>query len=369
MDKKTLLIIAILSFVPFLFYLTSSGLIDGDSFYYLNSVCNNTQGTASSYLFVYILDFLPCNLFLIKLFYFLLYFVSMIILTKIVELFSKNSEYTPFLVSATFLVFEFMKFENDAFGYLLGFLAIYLFFKYRGWRKIYSIISLFVAFLFWEGSGYWLILFPVWFIAFSLIYFNRFWWFVFSIESSIIEHTPWLGFMNYGLILPLIYIGFLNTKEIKIKITFILLVLINVFVAKLWVLALPFGLIIACNSIGFLKKEWDYQLKNYVLISGIIFIVFALFFCLNQPFTEKDINLIQRGVDLACEQNDCWLENDFSVGHTVRYLGGKTNSYGGVTAYKYEGIIIDVNSPKNILPLNCNILEETRFFRLLDCNQ
>ena len=369
MDKKTLLIIAILSFVPFLFYLTSSGLIDGDSFYYLNSVCNNTQGTASSYLFVYILDFLPCNLFLIKLFYFLLYFVSMIILTKIVELFSKNSEYTPFLVSATFLVFEFMKFENDAFGYLLGFLAIYLFFKYRGWRKIYSIISLFVAFLFWEGSGYWLILFPIWFVIFSLIYFQRFWWFVFSIESSIIEHTPWLGFMNYGLILPLIYIGFLNTKEIKIKITFILLVLINVFVAKLWVLALPFGLIIACNSIGFLKKEWDYQLKNYVLISGIIFIVFALFFCLNQPFTEKDINLIQRGVDLACEQNDCWLENDFSVGHTVRYLGGKTNSYGGVTAYKYEGIIIDVNSPKNILPLNCNILEETRFFRLLDCNQ
>jgi hypothetical protein len=369
MDKKKLLIIAILSFVPFLFYLTSSGLIDGDSFYYLNSVCNNTQGTASSYLFVYILDFLPCDLFLIKLFYFLLYFASMIILTKIVELFSKNSEYTPFLVSATFLVFEFMKFENDAFGYLLGFLAIYLFFKYRGWRKIYSIISLFVAFLFWEGAGYWLILFPVWFIAFSLIYFNRFWWFVTNTEASILEHIPWIGFLNYGLLLPLFYIGFLNTKENKIKITFLLLVLINVFVSKLWVLALPFGLIIACNSIGFLKEKWDYQVKNFVLISGMVFIVFTLFFSLTQPFTEKDIVLIQNGVNLACLKNDCWLENDFSVGHTIHYLGGKTKSHSGLTEYKYQGIVIDINSSKNIVPIQCDILEETRFFRLIECKQ
>lgn len=369
MDKKTLILIFVFTLIPFLFYFNSGTFIDGDSYYYLNAVCNNGANTASSHIFWIITDLLPCNFFIIKLIYWFVYFLSVFILTKLVSLFSKNYIYTPLLVSATFLCFEFMKFENDAFGFLFGFLGIYLYFKNTGFRRYLSLIPLFVAFLFWEGAGYWIIIMPWLFLTYSLFFFEKIFWFALYSDIKIIEHTPWIGFMNYGLILPLFYIGFLNTKEMKIKLCFIALILINVFISKLWILSLPFGLIIAVKSIDFLKEKWNMQIKNYVIIAGIVFCLFSSYHVLSQPFTQNDVDLIQEGIILACQNNDCLIQNDFSAGHTIIFYGGKTNQKSGTTEWKYEGITIDINSIKQEYPVYCKKIRETKYFRLLDCNQ
>lgn len=369
MDKKLLILIFVLTLVPFILYVNTDSFVDGDSYYYLNAVCNQGENTSSSYIFWFITDILPCNFFVIKIIYWFLYFSSVLVLTEFVSLFSKNYVYTPFLVSATFFVFEFMKFENDAFSFLLGFVGLYIYFKNKGLSKYYSLVPLAIAFLFWEGAGYWLLAMPIVFILFSLLLPNRVFWFLMNIDPSIIEHTPWIGFMNYALIIPLFYIGFLNTKNIKIKVCFVLLAAINIFISKLWILALPFGLVIAANAIGFLKDNWNLQIKNYIIIAGVIFCLFSSYHILSQPFTEQDVALIKEGVALACEKNNCMIENNFSAGHTIIFYGGQTKQKAGTSSFVYENIVIDINSTKNKAPNNCEKIRETKYFRLFDCHQ
>lgn len=366
MDKKTIIWIIILSVIPFLLYLTTNSFIDGDSYYYLNAVCNGGDGSSSSIAFQYLLPIIPCNFLIIKLIQLILYASSLYILTKIAETLTKNYAYAPFLIASTFLVTEFMKFENDSIGLLIGFIAIYFYFKNK---KIIALILIGLGSLFWFGVGYWLILYPIIFLLSIPFFYKNIFWFLTKPDISIMEHTPWLGFLSYFFMLPLFYIGILNTTNKKIVITFILLVLINIFISKLWVLALPFGLIIALNSIDFVKEKWNKQIKNYIIISGIIM---AISFCLtipNQPFTEQDTKLIQEGITLACKTENCLINNDFSSGHTIIFYGGKTEQKGSKTNYEYKGIVIDINSPKLIIPNNCEKIKETTHFRLLKCNQ
>ena len=221
-------------------YFTTNSFIDGDSYYYLNAVCNGGEASASSIAFQYILSIIPCNFLIIKTIQAILYALTLYFLTKTAQIFTKNYTYAPFLIASTFLVTEFMKFENDGIGILLGITAIFFYFNKQ---KVLSLVTLGLGFLFWYGVGYWLIIFPIAFILTLPLFYKNIFWFLTKPEVTIMEHTPWLGFLNYGFMLPLFYLGILNTKNKKIVITFILLTLINIFISKLWVLALPFGLI------------------------------------------------------------------------------------------------------------------------------
>jgi hypothetical protein len=101
----------------------------------------------------------------------------------------------------------------------------------------------------------------------------------------------------------------------------------------------------------------------------MVFCLFSSYHVLSQPFTINDVELIQEGVVLACKDYNCLIENDFSAGHTIIFYGGKTKQKSGTTEWKYEGITIDINSPKLIIPNYCTKINETKFFRLLQCNQ
>lgn len=366
MNKKDWLILIALSAIPFILYFFSGTFIDGDSYYYLRGVCFGEYTGGSDLLFSYLIPFIPCNFFVIKTLQWISYLLCLVILTKITQIYSpKYYQLTPFLVSSTFLVTEFMKFENDIIGIIFGLIGIYLLLNKH---PIKALIIMLIGFGFWYAIGYWIITIPIMYtfylftFIFLIPFFNKIFWFI-GTKGEILEQMGWLGFLNYGFTLPLFYIGFFKSNK-KIFIIFFLLILINIFVSKLWVLALPFGLIIALSSLEIKNNE---VILKYIKISGIVMTFFFMQFIPTQPFTQQDISLIQEGVNLACLENNCEIQNDFSSGWVIKYYDGKTEQYAGTTPYEYKGIVIDINF--NDLPKHCEKIDSTKYFSLLRCKQ
>lgn len=368
MVDKNVKIIFLLSLVPFLLYFFSTSFVDGDSYFYLSGVCFGTSLAETDLLTIFLLPFLPCNPFFLKVLQFLLFFGCSLVLYYMIKSVTSKNEWLPYLIAGSFLALEFMKLENDLTGYFFGFLGIYFLINHK---KIFALASFCIGFGFWFGVAYWIALLPLWSIWFTpilllVIYFKeKFLWFL-NANTPIIEHAHWLGFLQYGFCLPFIYVGLLTKTDKRILTSFLLLVTINVFVGKLWVLALPFGLIIANNGVNYLlKTKHAFFVQQFLKISGIVFAVFLMQHAITQPFTMQDEALIQQGVKLACEKNDCWIQNDFSAGHTIKYFGGKTLQHSGVTSYDYNNIVIDIK--RNQTPNHCKKLATSTYFSLLEC--
>lgn len=164
MQRKDYLILLIITGLPFILYaLFSAGLMGADSYYYLDIVCHRGYDDSDP-LFGAIMHILPCNVFLLKFYLFLLFFGSAIVMAKTVELFNFRAALYGGIVfsSFSFVLLEFFKFENDTLGYFLGILAMYFLLRYCYKSKnpgdiVIAIGIIILAGLSWQGAVYWLL--------------------------------------------------------------------------------------------------------------------------------------------------------------------------------------------------------------------
>jgi len=390
MNKKQLSLFLLLAIIPFALYLFSDRFVDPDSYYYLNVVCNNGNLNENGFFNIF-LPFIPCNFFVIKFLLVMAYFGILFFTAKLGELFDKQNGWllAIILVGLTLFPTEVWKFENDMFGYFFGFASLYFFTKHYLARGYFSFFGkdffigsflLVLAGLFWNGMVYWLIplallnFFGIFLFFGSIFLFLESYFNFLSQSTLVLENQVWIGFVYLGLS-SLFLIGIVKSKRFVVA-SYLLMVLILVFQAKLFVLGIPFacliafeGLKILSNSIPmalrkgfkiFTTKErvWE-TTKQTLIILAILTSLFWSVTAINQFPKEDDVLLIKNGIELSPSH----IENDFSAGYVIRYYGGNPSCAGWLCEYKYEGIVINIVDTNS----NCVLLEKSTNLQLLKC--
>lgn len=304
---------------------------------------------------------------------------------KIGELFDQTKGWwLALILHTTLFISEFWKFENDLFGYLFAFWAFYFLLKHyqnKGWAALsitsldlaISIVLFVIAGFLWNGTIYWLIPASLFSIAFIPILFGAiliaqywngtgFFWFI-GASEVVIEQAHFVGLIWLGV--PLFAVAGMLATPKKINIAFLFTIALTLFVAKFFVLAIPFMCIIAFNLLNNLSKKLGSvkSIESPLIIFCLFMSVFSGNGSLQQFPNEKDIELIQNAIKISPN-----LENNFTVAHLITYFGGIPScSKGGLCEYKYSGYVIDVVSDSLPAPKGCIELEASMHLKLLKC--
>ena len=360
-NLKIVSLIFLLTLFFFLPYFFEERFIEPDSYHFFNVICNDSVFNENSFEskpgiehlingffafpFETIVNLLPCNFLFIKLIYAGLLFGCLIVFWKIGEVFDKKDGWLlSLLVFLTWFPTEFLKFENDAFGYLFGLIGLYFLIKTGSKKqKLLGFLLICVGGLFWQGNIYWLIVSPIFFVyalpivLLAIVFvWNNLFWFVQS-NSTVLENQPIIGLIYLGL--PVFFlIGFLETNK-KIVATFILMLCIALFNAKLFVLCIPFLLIIAFKGIKMLPFDFK-TIKLTIIIFCIMMLGFWWINQSNQFPTNQDIDLIKESIKLADGET---INNTFGAGYVIEFYGGKPSQKGfSSVPPKHEGLVLEI---------------------------
>jgi hypothetical protein len=355
MNKKDYLIIFIITTIPFIAYLLNPQLVGADSYFYINQICEITPQHEYNFLFATIIQFFPCNTIFLKLFMFTMWFGCLTYMAKIGELYDKERGILAPLIMAgmTLFILSFFNFENDLIGYLFFFASLFHLLKYDKQKSmidlILSILLIIGSGLFWNGAVYWLVVFPLFWIGYipiaAIMLFTNFERFFFFINANrgIAEHAMFISIIYWGMAVLFLY-GIKKTDK-KIALCFLILCIPALFIVKLYVLCIPFIVLIAFNAIRDLKIDKTqllYMLMAFAILNGALFgsKTFDTF-----P-TTKDVEVIKTAIDF----NE-YTQNTFGVGYAIVHYGGIPSSFGGLGNNDYEcsGYVIE-----HVFKTDCN---------------
>lgn len=372
---KELIILAIIITICFTPIILQPNFIDGDSYYYLNQVCNNSQPVNdSSVLFPSLIQFFPCDFVLIKIYLLLICIACFITLGYIGYLFNHEHGYLVAYIAfaLTFFTTEFFKFENDSIGYLLGLIGLYFllkcftkpYLKNNKQNLILGTAFLLIAALFWSGAVYWfvfssfftpIIFFPS--VIIMIVFYHKFFGFI-NPQQGVWEHVLGMSLVYWGLTIFTIW------ASIKLNYKIILFgffcLIIGFLVSKLYVLAIPFMALTCFFGLKVLFKNNFYVLK-ILLITLSLFII--LFWNINYSYqfpTHSDLDLIKEAVTL-----DKDLQNSFGAGHIIRFYGSTPSSAFGLSDndFNQEGYLV----LEKAYDSNCLKLRESTYLNLFYC--
>lgn len=358
------LTIFLLCLIPFVFYSSVDLLIDGDSYFYLNQVCTGEFVFQQLSVFPFWIYFFPCSILFVKIYLFLIYFSSVLVVSKIGEEYDKEHGWLVGLTwfGFTFAIIEFWKFENDGIGYLLGLLGFLWLIRGKTKGLVLSVIYFILSGLFWNGVVYWLFFSAPFFylgygvsILFPIVLSESFWWFLFP-NPLISEHQSWVVLAWIGVAL-FFFVGVLKTDK-KIILAFFGSLLPALFVSKLFVLCTPFVALISFNG---LKVIGDLKVLRIAVVIFCLLMAVMFGFWTQSNFPKmSDIDLVKKGLSYSNE-----LNNDFSVGYIIEFYGGVPSGKGFITDYNYTNYTIGLS--KNGAN-GCLVLEDNNRFVLLDCS-
>ena len=349
MNYKDYLLLFFVALVPFIVYAFNPNLVGADSYFYINQICGMTEPTEYTIAFTTLIQFFPCDGLFIKGFLFAMWFGCLVFMSKIGELYDKENGKMAGLIMAgmTLFILSFFNFENDLVGYLFFFASFYYLLKYdKEKSKMYlgvSIVLICISGLFWNGAIYWLMIYPIFWVGFLpifiglLIYNNNYSTFLFFLNAnkSIAEHASIIAIIYWGMTVLFLY-GIKKTDK-KIAISFLILCIPALFVVKLFVLCIPFVVLIAFNALNNLKidkKQMFYTLIMFSLIGGSFF-AYKTF----ETFpTNSDIEVIKMAID-----NNIYTQNTFGVGYAVVHYGGIPSAAGmtGENDFICSGYVIE----------------------------
>lgn len=347
------------AFAPFIGLLLRGVVWGSDSFAFLAVACGQEKYSlflSSPGWFTSLLHFFNCNIFLIGLTMFVFYFLALIGLWVFGKRFfiekswfgiTKDSswKYVFVLSSITPLFFiEFLRFENDFFGWTLSFIALGLFTLVLSGNKWYlKITSLilacligFIALSLWQPSIFVLLacvflinwkplhriivfllltlIFLIFFGGYIISSFNI----LFSIEKVVAEEVPLVG-----LIFILHIVHFVKRVPKELFLYSLLILGVGLLKSKYIFLSVPFLVL------GLMKKE---ELEGLIIRGDKIPLIPVCCLCLiglviMSAFlypTQTDLTEMKEDIALSKELG-IPLYNSWGEGWTFVYLGYDTN--------------------------------------------
>lgn len=327
MDRKQILTLVAIIFLPFLFYFARPNLEGADSYYYLNQVCGNNPVWAENFLQTFIFGILPCSHLTSKLILLFAFGASVFAIAFLGELFDKKEGWLAGVMAVglgPLLFWEFIKFENDQIAYPMLFWALYFFYKWKMQKNrkdlVISTALLVVAGLIWGGAFYWLLglslsalpFLPI--VAFVLFFQGR------DVLSPLLDTgSSYETFFLLGIVwLGLLIIGYLHIKKAYAK-QMLFATAIMLLNAKYGLIVLPY---LAVSTSLWMAKRKPFFKETVFLIAIMLAGVWG-FLSLGMPPMEYQLDAI----DYALEQDNN-ISNDWDLGYWIMSKGGETVSYG-----------------------------------------
>jgi hypothetical protein len=382
-DYLAMILISILFYVPLFVRSTNFPFLGNDSYYYLNYIFQNTalHISTSSFVTEFVFGLFPANIFLIKIIMLIFTITSLIIFYETVEYIKKNRGLVAslFMLSAFWFAWIFIKFENDLFAFPFVLISLYFIVRYtykstpkQEWLDkdiILSLFFLFIAVIIWQYAVLFLIAYLIltkghkmyWF-AFALLipFLPKLIRFIFTFSFKISENAPIKG------LLILCFFAFLYLKEIRLKDTFLVVIVFTCLTAinyKVIHILIP----ILFLSFANIDINSNQKIKYTIIFLLILFLSIGVYQNFITYPTHKEYDLITIGV-LTAEQQDKEYYVNWSIGYFGIYHNLDVMHYGTVPKeeidYKNK-IIITTNADKKIK--ECEILKKTKWISLANC--
>lgn len=358
MNAKQYLFLFLISLIPLIFYLQKPFLVGVDSYYFLNSVCQNTQANAPI-LSQTIIQFIPCNTTTIKIMLWFLMLSSSIILALTGETINKKHGWLAgyFIYGSSYFITEFLKFEDDQIAFPILFLALYFYVKSlttNTKKRSYQALSLGLAGLgglIWKGSilnfiGFgltmtWLPAFLITLIIVGFLFNNLI---GAIIPNFLIQENVPAGILGIGIFLPeLLLLGYLKKpNELKSLLVFwTVIVFLN---AKFLIHLLG---VLSVSFVDYYVKAGAY-LRKFLLVCTFLVIVLSCLQIQGIAPNEKHWKAIDFAEQLSLETGKP-LKNEFTFGYWMQFKGLKPTAFGGLGATQDYSDSVVLSS----IPLNC----------------
>lgn len=342
------LVVAVCFLIPGALFYSFSGLKAFDSYYFYNYVCNPAtphfyKPQIDTFASKMVLDFLPCNEFVLKTIILALFGASLLAFYLIGEFHRKGSGFLMVLFACMGVpaFTRFLKLENDVFGFPFLFFGLYFFLKHlkaeNDFKNLFLSLNWFVVGLFFWGGGIYLLL--------ALILVQP-WLGLISLPISwlnadrvignmvpnlfVYENNPMVGLIfSLFFLSPLILLP--SHKKILTLFRFpaakslILIGIFAMFNPKFYILALPgFGMLLIN-----LFHELEDKYQAVLIALSLAFVCIGLFAFYWYPPTPTEIQAVQEFVQTGKDLN-LPLSNDFAYGHMIWFYGGHTPIWGGL---------------------------------------
>jgi len=356
LKKKEIIILLLLSLVPFIFYIQKDYLNGTDSYGYNSFNCNTLMQPhlvdglstpASQFIF----RLMPCNFWVPKIVMWIIFFLVLIVFGKIGNLFDLQYGwlYGLFACLSPMFVTQFWHLEEMTLAYPLIFLSLYFTIKYlkqkQEWmipcnnehNKYYALLCVLIAGLFWKGAIIFLFILGTIFPALIIIVLPLTLWKGQTIVSQIIvpnviESLAWYGWL---FLFALNFFWF-RIPRLYWKTLVPLMILFTVSL-KYTLFVVPFLLIGIAYSLNSARKKQMWVIT--IVLVALTGLFSASYNGLDYPPTKNEIEVIKYAIQ---EADGNYIVNDWSYGYWIYYYGGKTKYYAG-------GILPDYNSVTGII--------------------
>ncbi len=364
-----LFLVCLIIFTP---YFLRDGFRGYDSYYFLNYVCKGEQfdlfdHSNSPPLSTIILQGLPCNVFLLKIALFILFFADVLIIALTGQLLYKDGWLAGiFAFLSPILWFNALKLENDSFAFPFVFAAIYYFVRFHLKQEkkdfIKSLIAIGIGASLWGGTLYLPFAFAlqsVPFMAIALatgIYFGR------QLLSNALPITTVLESNPTGAITNFIFfffaiVGLQKTRFLAIIVFFMGFSLVN---PKFSIFVIPFLSLLVLDTKPFIPEKW-FKLLPYIAI-GLVFAWAALVFYSDNP-SDQEIQITGIAVEKAREL-DKKLFNEWPFGYIVEWFDGNASSWAGsqdLNTYKGVPTSLEDSIVLTHQELDCPIIDSAYY--------
>jgi len=329
LSVKRISLILFICLIPFLLFVAKPDLIGYDSYAFVNFVC---LGESVSLLpgAAVVFSLLPCNFLVFKFLMFVVFFVSVLAIAFIGDLFDERNGWLAgvFVLTAPIWLVSFLKFEDDFLAFPFVFWGLYAVF--RGvkegsvwWKLLGSLIVLCGA-LFWKGT-----LIP--FIGVSLLWFPLLLFVVpgvfiffdtiliaFSTRFDVVENFPLIGFLMNGILL----IGFLRTpKRFWLALGFVAVV--SLFNSKFAFLLVPF--LVPGFVLYFLKETEFVGLMKWMSVLVVLAFFVGSLIAVYESEPSVDFWSALSFAESKAVDLDKPFKNEWSYGYWVKFKGIDTN--------------------------------------------
>ena len=348
--------LGLLSLMPFVAYLLFPTLLSADSFYFYSFSCGQDNiPTINIPLFSEaFFKGLPCDLFAFKSIFFVVLFISSIIVAKTGELYDKTYGWLAgvFVFISIAWVHGHVGIEDDLLGFPVLFLANYLFLKSgiekssRG-KVLAAALVVFTGALLWKGALLYLVVYTFFSVLAIIILYTSFFYIGFGAIKGLLGNdfsqenmnafflsllgSKTLGF-GHGIGLLGMYI---LTKRIWLVIPFFVAMLLN---AKWAIHVSPFlglGLMFLVADLdkmrirkGIVFKE-AWANKHFVKIFIVMAFISTAALSVGLLFQNPNASQME-AVQFAVDQSGGKLiDNDWSYGYYIMFSGGFTDTFGG----------------------------------------